>query len=64
MLLRMTVIASDSCFFFYFLQEGFKVSNDLRVDQSFEELEDMFEPDEEFSFDAVLQLQEMNESTN
>ncbi|OAY37805.1 trigger factor isoform X2 [Manihot esculenta] len=48
----------------YVDKEGLKVNNDLRVKQSFEELEDMFEPDEEFSFDAVLQLQEMNESTN
>lgn len=39
-------------------QEGLKVSTDLRVEQSFEDLEDMFEPDEKFSFDAVIQLQE------
>ncbi|XP_044498348.1 uncharacterized protein LOC123220297 isoform X4 [Mangifera indica] len=38
--------------------EGLKVSTDLRVEQSFEDLEDMFEPDEKFSFDAVIQLQE------
>ncbi|KAG6751208.1 hypothetical protein POTOM_045727 [Populus tomentosa] len=40
------------------LQEGLKVSKDLRVEQSFEDLEDAFEPDEKFSFDAVIQLQQ------
>jgi hypothetical protein len=30
----------------------------LRVEQSFEDLEDAFEPDEKFSFDAVIQLQQ------
>lgn len=39
-------------------QEGLEVSTDLRVEQSFEDLEDLFEPDEKFSFDAVIQLQE------
>ncbi|XP_044498346.1 trigger factor-like isoform X3 [Mangifera indica] len=42
----------------YVEKEGLKVSTDLRVEQSFEDLEDMFEPDEKFSFDAVIQLQE------
>ncbi|XP_015868651.3 uncharacterized protein LOC107406063 [Ziziphus jujuba] len=37
-----------------------KVSKDLRVEQSFEDLEAMFEAGEEFSFSAVLRLQEMN----
>ncbi|KAJ9178303.1 hypothetical protein P3X46_010197 [Hevea brasiliensis] len=45
----------------YVEKEGLKVSKDLRVEQSFEDLEDIFEPDEEFSFVAVLQLQEMNQ---
>lgn len=43
-----------------FLQEGLKVGKDLRVEQSFEDLEDIFEPDEKFSFDAIIQLQETN----
>ncbi|KAJ4723661.1 trigger factor-like [Melia azedarach] len=42
----------------YVEQEGLKVSKDLRVEQSFEDLEELFEPDEKFSFDAVIQLQE------
>ncbi|KAH7572900.1 hypothetical protein JRO89_XS03G0031100 [Xanthoceras sorbifolium] len=42
----------------YVEKEHLKVSTDLRVEQSFEELEDMFEPDEKFSFDAVIKLQE------
>ncbi|KAK9288129.1 hypothetical protein L1049_016577 [Liquidambar formosana] len=40
-------------------KEGLKVGKDLRVEQSFEDLEVTFEPGEEFSFDAVIQLQEM-----
>eukprot|EP00261_Vitis_vinifera_P034053 XP_019075296.1 PREDICTED: uncharacterized protein LOC100257831 isoform X2 [Vitis vinifera] len=43
----------------YVEKEGIKVSKDLRVEQSFEDLEDAFEPGEEFRFDAVVQLQEM-----
>ncbi|KAK4857180.1 hypothetical protein QYF36_025394 [Acer negundo] len=42
----------------YVEKEDLKVSTDLRVEQSFEELENMFEPDEKFSFDAVIKLQE------
>ncbi|KAJ0034103.1 hypothetical protein Pint_26063 [Pistacia integerrima] len=41
----------------YVEKEGLNVSTDLRVEQSFEDLEDLFEPDEKFSFDAVIQLQ-------
>ncbi|XP_065866424.1 uncharacterized protein [Euphorbia lathyris] len=41
----------------YVEKEGLKVIKDLRVEQSFEELEDKFEPDEEFSFDAIIRLQ-------
>ncbi|KAK2642612.1 hypothetical protein Ddye_024375 [Dipteronia dyeriana] len=41
----------------YVEKEDLKVSTDLRVEQSFEELENMFEPDEKFSFDAVIKLQ-------
>ncbi|XP_043710042.1 uncharacterized protein LOC122658941 [Telopea speciosissima] len=37
--------------------KGLKVTSDLRVNQSFEELESTFEPGEAFSFDAVIQLQ-------
>uniref|UniRef100_A0A6N2M4U2 peptidylprolyl isomerase n=1 Tax=Salix viminalis TaxID=40686 RepID=A0A6N2M4U2_SALVM len=42
----------------YVDKEGLKVIKDLRVEQSFEDLEDAFEPDEKFSFDAVIQLQQ------
>jgi hypothetical protein len=42
------------------LQEGLKVGKDLRVEQSLEDLEAKFEPGEKFSFDVVVQLQEMN----
>lgn len=44
----------------YVEKESLKVNKDLRVEQSFEELEDAFEPDEGFSFDAVVELQETN----
>ncbi|KAF3451034.1 hypothetical protein FNV43_RR07123 [Rhamnella rubrinervis] len=37
-----------------------KVIRDLRVEQSFEDLETTFEAGEKFSFSAVLKLQEMN----
>ncbi|KAF8402332.1 hypothetical protein HHK36_013286 [Tetracentron sinense] len=42
----------------YVEKEGLKVTKDLRVEQSFEELEEKFDPGEEFSFDAVIQLHE------
>lgn len=45
---------------FKFLQEGLKVGKDLRVEQSFEDLETTFEAGETFSFDAVIQLQEIS----
>lgn len=35
-----------------------KITEDLRVAQSFEELEATFEPGKEFSFDAIIQLKE------
>lgn len=38
------------------MQEGLKVRKDLRVEQSFEDLEVAFEPGEDFSFDAVIHL--------
>ncbi|KAJ4840990.1 hypothetical protein Tsubulata_044853 [Turnera subulata] len=44
----------------YVEKESFKVSKELRVEQSFEELEDAFEPHEKFCFTAVLGLQETN----
>ncbi|XP_042967297.1 trigger factor-like isoform X3 [Carya illinoinensis] len=44
----------------YVEKEGLKVGKDLRVEQSFEDLEVTFEPGEKFSFDAVIQLQEAN----
>ncbi|XP_059632958.1 uncharacterized protein LOC132275470 isoform X2 [Cornus florida] len=37
--------------------EGITVGKDLRVGQSFEDLEAMFEPGNEFSFDAVVRRQ-------
>ncbi|KAL9431880.1 hypothetical protein AB3S75_026976 [Citrus x aurantiifolia] len=45
-------------------KEDLKVSKDLRVEQSFEDLEELFEPDEKFSFDAVIKLQETQESVH
>ncbi|XP_050369799.1 uncharacterized protein LOC126787921 [Argentina anserina] len=40
----------------YVEKESLKVSKDLRVEQSFEDLEASFEPGEEFCFDAVVHL--------
>ncbi|KAK7271418.1 hypothetical protein RJT34_27299 [Clitoria ternatea] len=40
----------------YVEKEGLVVSEDLRVEQSFEDLETTFEAGEKFSFDVVLQL--------
>ena len=37
------------------------MTKDLSVEQSFEDLEATFEPGDQFSFDAVLQLTELNE---
>ena len=45
---------------FKLLQEGLKISKDLSVEQSFEDLEATFDAGQKFSFDVVLQLQEMN----
>lgn len=42
----------------YVEKEGLKVSNDLRVEQSFEDLESTFEAGKTFNFNAILQLQE------
>ncbi|XP_004499671.1 uncharacterized protein [Cicer arietinum] len=41
----------------YVEKESLKVSNDLRVEQNFDDLETTFEAGEKFNFDAVLQLQ-------
>ncbi|XP_059632957.1 uncharacterized protein LOC132275470 isoform X1 [Cornus florida] len=41
----------------YVEKEGITVGKDLRVGQSFEDLEAMFEPGNEFSFDAVVRRQ-------
>ncbi|KAK7322432.1 hypothetical protein VNO77_25811 [Canavalia gladiata] len=41
----------------YVEKEGLIVSEDLKVEQSFEDLETTFEAGEKFSFDVVLQLQ-------
>ncbi|KAK4740924.1 hypothetical protein SAY87_024512 [Trapa incisa] len=40
----------------YVLKNNLKVSKNLKVEQSYEDLEAIFEPDETFSFDAMLQL--------
>lgn len=42
------------------IQEGLKVTKDLKVEQSFEDLEATFQPGKNFSFDAILQLQKTN----
>ncbi|KAK3001366.1 hypothetical protein RJ639_022228 [Escallonia herrerae] len=44
----------------YIKREGLKVSKDLRVEQSFEDLESEFEPGDAFRFDATVQLLELN----
>ncbi|KAM0947195.1 putative trigger factor [Dioscorea sansibarensis] len=44
-------------------KEGLMVTNDLRVEQSFEELEAIFTPGKEFSFNAVIQLKETRTTT-
>ncbi|KAK1318827.1 hypothetical protein QJS10_CPB04g01886 [Acorus calamus] len=38
-------------------KEGLKVTKDLKVEQSIEDLEATFEPGKEFGFDAIIQLQ-------
>ncbi|XP_057477743.1 uncharacterized protein LOC130765352 isoform X1 [Actinidia eriantha] len=45
----------------YVEKESLAVTKDLSVEQSFEDLEAAFEPGDQFSFDAVLQLRELNE---
>ncbi|WOK96489.1 hypothetical protein Cni_G05196 [Canna indica] len=42
----------------YVEKENLKVTNNLRVEQSYEELESTFQPGNNFGFDAILQLQE------
>ncbi|KAK8548141.1 hypothetical protein V6N13_055040 [Hibiscus sabdariffa] len=44
----------------YVEKENLSVGKDLRVEQSIEDLEEMFEPDEIFCFDAVILLQQTN----
>ncbi|KAL6976161.1 hypothetical protein U1Q18_024951 [Sarracenia purpurea var. burkii] len=44
----------------YVEKEGLTVSKDLRVEQSFEDLEASFEPGDQFSFNVVVQLQDAN----
>ncbi|RWW31193.1 hypothetical protein BHE74_00018351 [Ensete ventricosum] len=46
----------------YVEKESFKVTKDLRVKQSYEELESTFQPGNDFGFDAILQLQETKKS--
>ncbi|KAJ8460896.1 hypothetical protein OPV22_033822 [Ensete ventricosum] len=46
----------------YVEKESFKVTKDLRVKQSYEELESTFQPGNDFDFDAILQLQETKKS--
>jgi FKBP-type peptidyl-prolyl cis-trans isomerase (trigger factor) len=42
----------------YVKQEDLKVGKELTVVQSYEDLEETFEPGESFSFDATIKLQE------
>ncbi|XP_009141090.1 trigger factor [Brassica rapa] len=42
----------------YVKQEDLKVGKELSVEQSYEDLEETFEPGESFSFDATIKLQE------
>lgn len=42
----------------YTEKEGLKITKELRVHQSYEELEEKFVPGKEFSFDATIQLKE------
>ncbi|GMI89943.1 hypothetical protein HRI_002663500 [Hibiscus trionum] len=44
----------------YVEKENLSVGKDLRVEQSIEDLEEIFEPDEIFCFDAFIQLQQTN----
>ncbi|OWM84735.1 hypothetical protein CDL15_Pgr027522 [Punica granatum] len=44
----------------YVQKNGLKVSKNLKVEQSYEDLEAEFEPDETFSFDATIQLIKSN----
>lgn len=44
----------------YIEKEGLSVGKDLKVEQCYEDLRATFEPGEEFSYDAVVQLQQMD----
>ncbi|KAL1188009.1 hypothetical protein V5N11_026321 [Cardamine amara subsp. amara] len=44
----------------YAKQEDLKVGKELTVEQSYEDLEETFEPGERFSFDAIIKLQEVS----
>ncbi|KAJ4903291.1 hypothetical protein Rs2_17242 [Raphanus sativus] len=44
----------------YVKQEDLKVGKELSVEQSYEDLEETFEPGESFSFDATIKLQEVS----
>ncbi|KAG7013921.1 hypothetical protein SDJN02_24090 [Cucurbita argyrosperma subsp. argyrosperma] len=44
----------------YVEKEALKVGKHLRIEQSYEDLEDQFEPDEKFFFDAIIQLNQTN----
>ncbi|XP_023639326.1 uncharacterized protein LOC17888561 [Capsella rubella] len=44
----------------YVKQEDLKVGKELTVKQSYEDLEETFEPGESFSFDAIIKLQEVS----
>lgn len=48
------------CFWLMFSQEDLKVGKELSVEQSYEDLEETFEPGESFSFDATIKLQEVS----
>ncbi|CAH2060000.1 unnamed protein product [Thlaspi arvense] len=44
----------------YVKQEDLKVGKELTVEQSYEDLEETFEPGESFSFDAIIKLQDVS----
>ncbi|KAG9447039.1 hypothetical protein H6P81_013167 [Aristolochia fimbriata] len=39
-------------------EEGLKVTNNLKIEESYEELEAVFEPGKDFSFNAIVELQQ------
>jgi hypothetical protein len=54
---NLTLLDIRHLFFVPILQEGLNASRNLKVLQSYEELEAAFEPGKEFCFDAVIHLE-------